>query len=110
MSRVLIEDAVVNGDFVSPDVGMHNFEHYASIEFFTDDTYSTIVDKATMTGTVTVKASEQGKEYGEMFDGVIALGTSDYDRPNAAGSYLNATVTLDSVAGASHFQVTIASK
>ena len=110
MDRVFIRGAVADGDFKTPEVGMHNFEHYASIEFFTDDTYSTIVDKATMTGTVTVKASEQGKEYGEMYSGVITLGTSDYDRPNAAGSYLDALINLDSVTGASHFQATIASK
>lgn len=109
MARLFVFDETADGEYVIDDVPMNLMNHFISIQFFADSTLSTLVDKATMTGTATVMGSEYGREYGTMKNGAITLGTSDYDRPNALGSYESFRVTLSGITGASHFRMTLAS-
>ena len=83
--------------------------HFISILFFTDATQAVIVDKATMTGNVVFEMSENGDEFGTMANGTLALGTSQYNRPNATGSYATAKATFDTVVGATHYKMLVSS-
>lgn len=83
--------------------------HFISILFFTDDTFSVVVDKLNMTGNVVFEMSETGKEFGTMNNGTLFLGGSQYNRPDARGSYEEARATFNTVTGATHYQILIAS-
>jgi len=83
--------------------------HFISILFFTDATQTVIVDKATMTGGVTFELSEGGDEFATMSDGTLTLGTSQYSRPNASGSYNTAKATFNTVVGATHYKMLVSS-
>lgn len=83
--------------------------HFISILFFTDATQAVVVDKATMTGNVIFELSEGGNEFATMSDGTLTLGTSQYSRPNASGSYSNARATFNTVVGATHYKMLVSS-
>ncbi len=86
--------------------------HFASITFYTDDTYTTPVIFPTA-GTVQFEASEDGYSWGQTGGGVANDGlidvTAAYLRPNLIGSIKKMRVTLAGITGASHFIVRIAS-
>ena len=109
MARLFVSDVTDDGDYIIDNVPLSLMNHFLSIQFFTDSTMSTLVDKSTMTGTATVMGSEYGKEYGTMQNGTIVLGSSTYDRPNALGSYESFRVTLSGITGAAYFRLTLAS-
>lgn len=109
MARLFVSDVTDDGDYVIDNVPLGLMSHFLSIQFFTDSTMTTLVDKSTMTGTATVMGSEYGREYGTMQNGTITMGESTYDRPNAAGSYESFRVTLSGITGAAYFRLTLAS-
>lgn len=109
MARLSVSGVTLDGDYVINDVPMGLMNHFLSIQFFTDSTMTTLVDKSTMTGTATVMGSEYGREYGTMQNGTITMGESTYDRPNALGSYDSFRVTLSGITGAAYFRLTLAS-
>lgn len=109
MARLFVSDVTDDGDYVVNDVPVGLMNHFASIQFFTDSTMTTLVDKSTMTGTATVTGSECGREYGTMKNGTITMGESTYNRPNALGSYDSFKVTLSGITGAAYFRLTLAS-
>ncbi len=67
------------------------------------------VSKGAMTGSLTFSASETGVEYTLLNNPTITLGTVDYDRPITYGSYSNFKVSMNSVVGATHYTICIAS-
>lgn len=106
--RFPISGAIADGPAITGmDVNLQS--HFISILFYTDATQAVIVDKATMTGTVVFEMSENGDEFGTMPDGTLALGTSQYNRPNALGSYNTARATFTTVVGATHYKMLVSS-
>lgn len=109
MARLFVSDVTDDGDYFIDSVPLGLMNHFLSIQFFTDSTMSTLVDKSAMTGTATVMASECGREYGTMQNGTITMGEQTYNRPNALGSYDSFKVTLSGITGAAYFRLTLAS-
>ena len=89
----------------------NSFMHVISIMFYSDAGLSVVVDKANMTGDVIFEMSETGEEFATMTNGTLALGTTQYSRAEGVGSYKEARVTFDTVAGggATHYRMLVAS-
>lgn len=107
-----IRGAVADATFVSPDIKQNLFTHFASITFYSDDTYSSPV-LYPLAGTVQFEASEDGYAWGKTGGGaandglIVAAGA--YARPNLKGSIKKMRVTLSGVTNATHFIVRISS-
>lgn len=100
--------AIADGPAIT-GLDINLLSHFISILFFTDATQAVIVDKATMTGNVVFELSENGDEFGTMSDGTLTLGTTNYSRPNAGGSYSTARATFNTVVGATHYKMLVSS-
>lgn len=106
--RFKAQGAIADGPALKGvDTNLEN--HYVSIRFYSDSGFRNIVDKATMTGTVTVEMSEIGDEFGTVSDGTITLGTTQYNRPNSSGSISQVRATFNTVTGATHFRMLVSS-
>lgn len=108
-TRVELPGAILDGSALVNVEEMYE-RHQISIRFFTDDTYATLVDKATMSGTVTFTASEFGDEFGDVSNnGILTLGTATYSRPDLTGSIKVVKADFGSVVGASHYKILVSS-
>ena len=83
--------------------------HFIAILFFSDENHAVVVDKATMTGSVTFVISEDGREFGTVSDGLLTLGSSMYNRPSTNASAEQVKATFSSVAGATHYEILVSS-
>lgn len=81
--------------------------HYISVELFSDSTFETSVDTATMAGDIIVDASDNGTQFADIeSNGTITLGTSSYGRPNLSGNIKVVRINFNGVTnfnGATHF-------
>jgi len=110
MNHIISKGAIPAGDLLLT-LPTHAERHYASVDFFNDAALTSPVDKATMSGTVTFEVSENGLDfsYGSVNNGVLTIGTTSYNRPYFSGSILKMKVNFNSVVGASHFKIVVAS-
>ena len=107
--RVEFSGAITDGDAIINVEEMYE-RHQISIRFFTDSTYTTLVDKSTMSGSVTFTASEFGDEFGDVSNnGVLTLGVATYARPDFSGSVRVVKAAFTSVVGATHYKILISS-
>ena len=107
--RVEFSGVIADGDAIINVEEMYE-RHQISIRFFTDSTYATLVDKSTMTGSVTFTASEFGDEFGDVSNnGVLTLGNATYDRPDFVGSVKVVKAAFTSVVGATHYKILVSS-
>ena len=109
--RVLIRGKVKEG---MVDLGTTNklaLTHILSIVFYDDEEAlpEHAVDKANMSGSIHFSASETGVEYTPLNSPTITLGTTDYERPVAFGSYAKFRMDMSSVVGATHYIVCLVS-
>lgn len=106
--RFISSGAIADGSAIK-GIDKNLLSHLISISFFTNSAQTVIVDKATMTGNVVFELSESDKEFGTMLDGTLTLGSTQYDRPNASGSYETLRATFNTVIGATHYKIIISS-
>lgn len=109
--RIKIRGSVLEGDVILGVPSLVSFTHVISIVFYNNEEMLAehVVDKSSMTGTLTFSASETGHEYTLFNEPSIVLGTTDYERPTAFGSYSNFKMQMSGVSGATHYTICIAS-
>ena len=105
LNNYKIKGSTVNGDLLSPPMGQIYERGYASVIFYTDDTYMTPVIPSA--GTVRLTVSETGVRYGTVENGTVDATADQYDRPNWAGAIGQAKATFAGITGASHVIVTL---
>ena len=110
ISTGAIADGTIYSDKISDEFVNHNIY----IEFYPNDTFtaSELVDKSTMTGSVTFTATPSdaqvtgvGEEYLTVANGTLTLGTSDYNPPSAEGRVKRIKVVFNTVVGATHYRL-----
>lgn len=86
----------------------HKFkEAFPYLEFATDANFQNIVIPTG--GTVTIEASENGKNWGSIPDGTdIDVTTEDYTRPVAGGSIQSMRATPTGITGAAYWRMIVA--
>lgn len=109
--RVTQDGTIVEGTVQLFATDLKLSTHVVSIVFYNNEAMlpEHAVDKASMSGTCTFSASETGVEYTPLTNPTITLGTTDYERPTAQGSYEDFRMDMASVTGATHYKVLIAS-
>ncbi len=109
--RIKIKGNVMEGSVILGVPSLVSFTHVISVVFYNNEEMLAehVVNKNSMSGTLTFSASETGHEYTPLNEPSITLGTTDYERPTAFGSYSNFKMQMSSVAGATHYTVCIAS-
>lgn len=108
--------AISEGTVYSQKVSNLYNNHHVYIEFYSDSKLSQVVDKSTMTGSITITATPSdsqnagvNEEYLSVANGTITLGTSDYNPPSAAGSVKRVKAVFNTVVGATHYKLIVAS-
>ncbi len=108
MIETLFNNDTSNGDTISPLLDRDYERGYLSIIFYSDAELTAIVTPAA--GTVTVTASEDGTQYGDVatIDATLAGENSTYTRPTFSGLIRFVKVNTAGVTNANFFQVRIA--
>lgn len=112
ISQGAISEGTAYSGKISDEFDSHNvyIEFYSSANFLESE----LIDKSTMTGTVTFTATPSdsqnpgvGEEYLALPNGTLTLGTSDYDPPSAAGRVKRVKAVFNTVVGATHFRLIV---
>lgn len=114
--RYISTGEVAAGTVYSQAISADYSKHVISILFYSDSNFATLVDKSTMTGTVTFTATNDAsnnsgvdEEYGSVQDGELTLGSSTYVRPVVSTQISRVKVDFGSVTGATHYKLIIGS-
>lgn len=78
---------------------------YISVLFYSDSTFTTVVQPTT--GTLTFEASEDGERFGTIPSGTLDASLTQYDRPNFAGAVKFVRATAAGIDVATHYRATI---
>lgn len=101
--RQEIKHQISDGEIITSPINLGFGEHHLAIVFYTDNTYSTVISKSQLTGSVCFRGSETGEEYTLMQDGFLRLGVDDnYNRPVARGHYRYFKATFNAISGSNH--------
>lgn len=108
MIETLFSGATGDGNTISPLLDREYERGYLSIIFYSDADLTTLVTPGA--GTVTVTASEDGDQYGDIavIDATTAGAESTYTRPAFGGLIRFMRVNLSGITVANFFQVRIA--
>ena len=108
MIETLFSAASSDGDTISPLLDRDYERGYISIIFYSDAELTTIVTPGA--GTVTITASEDGTQYGDVavIDATLAGASSTYTRPSFAGMVRFVKVNMSGITTANFFQMRIA--
>ena len=104
--RYIIEGPVTDGVLISENMDLYYERAYISINFFTDDTFTTLA--VPLAGTVVFEASEDGLNYGTIPNGTVTAADLLYSRPTFSGSVAKVRATTLGVTVATHYRATIA--
>ena len=107
MSNYYISGVTSDGDYLTDKVNDHDQNFYFSIVFYSDEELTQVVTPSG--GTVTVTASETGKQYGSVgtIDATLAGENSTYNRLPFSGPICSVNANLSGVTGAAYFRFKI---
>ena len=97
---------VVTKEGLSGEFPAYFREHQFAVTFYSDEFITPVTPSA---GTVTIKVSDDGFNYGDITNGTVDATTPTYDRPNLTGYVKRVSATPDGIAGATHYQITVTS-
>ena len=100
-----IKGSSADGELISGIMSQSYEQGYASVIFYTDDTYETPVTPSA--GTVVLTMSESGVQYGTVTNGDIDPTLTSYARPNWAGAITFGKATFSGITGAPFVIVSI---
>lgn len=114
--RYISSGPISDGTVYSQAVNADYSSHVIGILFYSDENLANLVDKSTMTGTVTFTATNDAginsgvdEEYGSVQDGVLTLGSSTYLRPVVSTQISRVKVVFAAVTGATHYKLIVGS-